>query len=406
MRAERGGVPPHAAAARIDLHRGPARGALVDVVAVVRRRVVVVGRVVRRPGGGQVAGPRAGVSPSSSRSVPIGELFDVGLLSRLVPIELWPAGDDARLRARYPAARTAAVRGREWPSSRVKREHPCAAARALLVRRSVDNFWFQQCTSHVADTDALSARVNELLGVPQGRKHVNIILRSGLFFARAIKEAAAAVRARIGGTYASVHVRRSDKLSACAPADCKRRDTLTRPAALRSALRRWFPEHSSVYVGSTERPDYCARPPCPPSPARSPPPFFSPAPRRLAAQSASSRRRTASTLPTTSPPSSPTTNNYALYAVETLLFGSVGSVETFAYQVSWFDDACFPAYAHRGTAAKREGAAAAAAAGAPAVEVGCRDASAVVVNGVYYGSACVPRTRSAARRTLRAAKWH
>ena len=25
-------------------------------------------------------------------------------------------------------------------------------------------------------------------------------------------------------------------------------------------------------------------------------------------------------------------------------------------------------------------------------EVGCRDASAVVVNGVYYGSACVPRT--------------
>ena len=52
------------------------------------------------------------------------------------------------------------------------------------------------------------------------------------------------------------------------------------------------------------------------------------------------------------------TNNYALYAVETLLFfGSVGSVETFAYQVSWFDDACFPAYAHRGTAAKREGAA-------------------------------------------------
>ena len=88
------------------------------------------------------------------------------------------------------------------------------------------------------------------------------------------------------------------------------------------------------------------------------------------------------------------TNNYALYAVETLLFfGSVGSVETFAYQVGWFDDACFPAYAHRGTAAKREGAAAAAAErGAPAVEVGCRDASAVVVNGVYYGSACVPRT--------------
>ena len=257
------------------------------------------------PAAAKSPGHAPGVSPSSSRSVPIGELFDVGLLSRLVPIELWPAGDDAWLRARYPAARTAAVRGREWPSSRVKREHPCAAARALLVRRSVDNFWFQQCTSHVADTDALSARVNELLGVPQGRKHVNIILRSGLFFARAIKEAAAAVRARIGGTYASVHVRRSDKLSACAPADCKRRDTLTRPAALRSALRRWFPEHSSVYVGSTERPDYCARRP-PDRPPASPPPVFSPAHAPPPAQSASSRRRTGSTLPTTSPPSSPT----------------------------------------------------------------------------------------------------
>ena len=150
--------------------------------------------------------------------------------------------------------------------------------------------------------------MNELLGVPQGRKHVNIILRSGLFFSRAIKEAAAAVRARIGGTYASVHVRRSDKLSACAPADCKRRDTLTRPAALRSALRRWFPEHSSVYVGSTERPDYCARrlrPPAAARPRRCPPAAHRPT-RRLPAQSASSRRRTASTLPTTSPPSSPT----------------------------------------------------------------------------------------------------
>ena len=116
------------------------------------------------------------------------------------------------------------------------------------------------------------------------------------------------MRARIGGTYASVHVRRSDKLSACAPADCKRRDTLTRPAALRSALRRWFPEHSSVYVGSTERPDYCARR----LPARRRPPAPLPA-RRLTGPRAAfprspraSRRRTASTLPTTSPPSSPT----------------------------------------------------------------------------------------------------
>ena len=100
------------------------------------------------------------------------------------------------------------------------------------------------------------------------------------------------------------------------------------------------------------------------------------------------------------------TNNYALYAVETLLFfGSVGSVETFAYQVSWFDDACFPAYAHRGTAAKRDGAAAAAERGVPAVEVGCRDASAVVVNGVTTARRASRGRCSAARRTLRAARW-
>ena len=101
----------------------------------------------------------------------------------------------------------------------MKREHPCAAARALLVRRTADNFWFRQCTSHVADTDALSARVNELLGVPQGRKHVNI-LRSGLFFSRAIKEAAAAVRARTARTRRCTSA--APTSSACAPADCKR----------------------------------------------------------------------------------------------------------------------------------------------------------------------------------------
>ena len=44
------------------------------------------------PAAAKSPGHAPGVSPSSSRSVPIGELFDVGLLSRLVPIELWPPG--------------------------------------------------------------------------------------------------------------------------------------------------------------------------------------------------------------------------------------------------------------------------------------------------------------------------
>ena len=50
----------------------------------------------------------------------------------------------------------------------------------------------------------------------------------------------------------------------------------------------------------------------------------------------------ASTLSTTR--TANITNNYALYALETLIFfGSVASVETFSYQTGWFVDACFPA---------------------------------------------------------------
>ena len=79
----------------------------------------------------------------------------------------------------------------------------------------------------------------------------------------------AAVRAAIGGPYASMHVRRSDKLTAkshtaliggqtvtvpaaCSPEDCKARDMLTRPAAIERSLLMWLPAGSHVYIGSTE----------------------------------------------------------------------------------------------------------------------------------------------------------
>ena len=123
------------------------------------------------------------------------------------------------------------------------------------MRRQVESFWFQQCTRRITDHRSLAQRVNELLGAPASApRPMNILLRSGLFFARHIKEAAAAVQARIGGSYVSMHVRRSDKLTACTPEECTKRDEATRPAALLRALDLWFPRGTHVYIGSTERP--------------------------------------------------------------------------------------------------------------------------------------------------------
>ena len=101
------------------------------------------------------------------------------------------------------------------------------------------------------------------------------------------------------------------------------------------------------------------------------------------------------------------TNNYALYAVETLLFfGSQASVESLSFQSGWFVDACFPGASlravHRqklslmnalgrpwGSAGVNATAfAAAQAAYAGAVDIQCRDGSGVLVNGVLYGPAC------------------
>ena len=206
-------------------------------------------------------------NPAGERCVPVGEVWDVPLLSKLVPLQLVPhhASDSAAAAAAAAAqdARTAVATaagsvvrvGPSWSSARVRSQYPCDAERRVkLVRRQVNDFWFQQCTRRITDHRALAQRVNELLGTPAStRLPMNIILRSGLFFARHIKEAAAAVRARIGGPYVSLHVRRSDKLTACLPDECKTRDEATRPPALLRALDMWFPRGTHVYIGSTEQ---------------------------------------------------------------------------------------------------------------------------------------------------------
>ena len=167
--------------------------------------------------------------------------------------------------------------GAGWSSQRIAREHPCGGANsAFLVRRSVNTFWFQQCARRLTDYNTLAAELNSLVGAPPSLpKPMNIILRSGLFFSPAIKAAARDIRLAIGGPYASMHVRRSDKLAgksteavingvkvsipaACNPEDCKTRDLQTRPDAIARTLQLWMPKMSRVYVGSTEPPSFFA----------------------------------------------------------------------------------------------------------------------------------------------------
>jgi len=305
----------------------------------------------------------------SLNCVPADTLFDVERLNLLVPVEV--RGNSTR---REALRRGAALVGQGWSSERVKQAHACGAEGPALVRRRVDSeFWFQKCTRRQTDYSTLAGALNQLVGAPPtAPKPVNILLRSGLFFAPSIKQAASAIRAQMGGTYASVHVRRSDKLTACDPSDCKKRDEATRPDAIERALRLWLPMNAHVYVGSTE-----------------PPSFFEPLRRSFRLHFAEDFGPLLTNI----------TNNYALYAVETLVFfGSQMSAETFNYQSAWFIDACFPAASLRTPKRERSSIKAwhdglsgivASAAAAGAVELHCRDQSGVLLNGVLYGPACV-----------------
>eukprot|EP00965_Chrysotila_dentata_P244001 6205725-Pleurochrysis_carterae.AAC.3 len=252
--------------------------------------------------------------------IPIGELFDIDLLRSLVGLQLRETHHTNRT-AGAPGARDsrrdAVVVDGSWKSARVKKTYPCDG-KTPVIRRRVDSFWFAQCTRGTTDTHSVLTHIHNALGSPPtSPKPVNVLLRSGLFYAPPIKAAAAAIRARIGADYASVHVRRSDKLTACAPEECKSRDMLTRPDAIGTALRLWFPPGFHVYIGSTEKPAF----------------FDALRPHYTLhfAEDYGAELRAIS-------------NNYALYAVETLVFfGSVGTVETLGYTASWFKDACFPA---------------------------------------------------------------
>lgn len=196
-----------------------------------------------------------GQQSPGEQCVPLQDMLDVKLLSQLVPVQVLQLGDQSQRAQVIGEARTAHVQ-QLWSSQRVASSFPCAGGPALVKRR-VDRFWFQQCTSRTTDSRAILRRIHELIGTGASAPlPLNVLLRSGLFFSQQIKWAAAAVRRKIGAPYVSIHVRRSDKLKACSPEDCKSRDELTRANAIGRALNLWFPKGSDVYVGSTERPAY------------------------------------------------------------------------------------------------------------------------------------------------------
>ena len=99
-----------------------------------------------------------GPAGKGERCVPIGELFDIELLSRLVSVRLKPyqhlrqqrqraPSGELPMHERLPKKQVALVSG--WKSLRVRQTHPCG--KTTLVRRRMPNFWFQGCTSRTTD---------------------------------------------------------------------------------------------------------------------------------------------------------------------------------------------------------------------------------------------------------------
>lgn len=324
-------------------------------------------------------------------SIPTGELLDLADISQLVPLQLveLPRSPKARLHGfTPPAAGHTVTVDRRWRSERIASELPCGAPHAALVRRHVSSFWFRPCSYNIAQSSALVARLARAVAAPPERlppasQLLPHMIRSGLFYAPPIKQAARSIRRRIGSGYVAIHVRRSDKFATgCdrmfATAECDRMKLITRPEALVGALEHWYPNGSTIYVSSTEPAD-----------------FF-----------AALRRQHRVYVPEDfGNELLPITNNYALYAVETLLlFGASSVVQTFGYAVEWFANACFPAASlwrphspggksdgaaltkstRRGTGTHRDGGSATSS----TVAVECRGTEFVRVNGVLYGAAC------------------
>jgi len=310
-----------------------------------------------------------GVEGASGYSVPTSSLLDLDAIGRLVRLKVVRL--DLKHSTDAPGLSTvrAVEIDRTWRSERVAHELPCH--RAPLVRRRISGFWFRPCAYGIVHCGALVSALDAAVGargMVRAMQHSALVphmLRSGLFYAAPIRSAAAAVRHALGGPYAAVHVRRSDRLSVGCGKECARADALTRPAALLARLRLWYSPGTRVFVGSTE-----------------PPAYFASLGEHFNLSFAEDYRPTLLRH---------IESNYALYAVETLVFfGAASMVETFGYSTSWLTHACFPSAAlrsgrkqhdHTPRSHQRRGP-------ASAVQISCLDAHGLRANGVYYGPAC------------------
>ena len=264
-------------------------------------------------------------------------LFDLMLLNRLVPTRLGNSTDDGGF----------VTLPKGCGSSCARTRYTCE--RYPRLERHQHGFWFQACLQHAVDTEHLARRTEALVGLRNGHYDAQTapslaLLRSGLFYSWPLKAVARKIRLAIGGSYLSVHLRRSDKLKAAGASLTSSRDLATQPDTLRRLMRHWAVPGSTLYIGSTE-----------------PPNFFAPmasAYRLLFASNFSDFLR-------------PITNNYAKYAVESLLFvGSDLYVETYGYTRGNYMRSCFPYHLRRSNQGTHA------------------TGHAVTVLGVTYGRAC------------------
>lgn len=250
-------------------------------------------------------------------SLPVRDILDIEALRRVVSLRLLRYNASGRPEPASILAGTRAMGSqvadvdRKWASTRVAAEYPCS--RTLLVRRRVSSFWFRPCGYKITDSSRLVGRLGRMVRAPDRPAapfQLTHMLRSGIFYSAHIKAAARAVRRAIDGPFAAVHVRRSDKFATgCdraqfSVADCRRMELMTRPEALGQAMSLWLPRGARVYIGSTE-----------------PPAYFDGLRQRFSLHFAEDFAAELANI----------TNNYALYAVETLLLlGSASMVETCA----------------------------------------------------------------------------
>jgi hypothetical protein len=335
--------------------------------------------------------PRAGLCSSKghaarwvaggSECLPWSALLDLRALSRVVPVTADAVG--------VPPNATVEV-GRNFSSHALRIAFPCdRAGSPVLIRRHLKSNWFDSCVHRrlsratrrsVVYTSStplkwrlqMALRLEEFSSTFGTKWRLLDMLASGLWYARPLKQAAAAIRRRLGGSYVWLHVRRGDRLQkslGCAQGvDCA---ALTRPPAIRRALGLWVPDGSSaaVYVGSDE-----------------PPAFFAP----LAAHYQLRFAENFTSL------LGAAANNNLLYAVETLVsYGAAAFVDTYAY----YHPACFPAGATPSAAIQSASSPSDGTQRAGTVLVGgCSpDSTALAessrrnwvrVNGVVFGAGC------------------